>query len=359
VKANYGKKLRAFLLKYQLEEIVDFGELPVFEEASTFPAIYFFQKRPKERDVRFTQVDTLKFESLKGLINETSVYLSDESFGEDFWSLGNSKVNLLLAKMKEVGTPLGEYVNGELYRGVLTGFNKAFIIDEAKKDELIEKDPRSAEIIFPFAIGDDVRFYHIRDKNRYIIFTRRGIEIDEYPAIRAHLEKFKANLMPGAPGGRKPGSYTWYEIQDTVAYYEAFEKPKIVYPDIAKESRFVMSPDTMYFGNTCYFIPTDDMALLAILNSKAIWFYFSQIASVLGNASKGGRLRWFTQDVLKLPIPSIGNRRKDLEDLATQIHILKMADSNADTAELENRIDELVYVLYGLTEEEVGVVGAR
>jgi prophage antirepressor-like protein len=103
-----------------------------------------------------------------------------------------------------------------------------------------------------------------------------------------------------------------------------------VYPDIAKESRFVMSPDTMYFGNTCYFIPTGDMALLAILNSKAIWFYFSQIASVLGNANKGGRLRWFTQDVLKLPIPPIGDRRKELEDLATQIHVSKMLDSNAN-----------------------------
>jgi adenine-specific DNA-methyltransferase len=132
VKANYGKRLRAFLLKHQLEEIVDFGELPVFEEASTFPAIYFFQKKPKERDVRFTQVDTLKFQSLKGLIDETSVYLSDESFGEDFWSLGNPKANAILVKMKNVGVPLGEYIDN-IYYGIKTGFNEAFVIDEAQK----------------------------------------------------------------------------------------------------------------------------------------------------------------------------------------------------------------------------------
>jgi hypothetical protein len=135
------------------------------------------------------------------------------------------------------------------YRGIKTGFNKAFIIDEAKRSELIEKDPKSAEIIFPFAIGDDVRNYQIRDNKRFIIFTRRGIDIERYPAIKEHLSYYKDNLMPGVKGGRKPGPYQWYEIQDTVAYHEEFMKPKIVYPDIAKESsRFAFSDRTrMYF----------------------------------------------------------------------------------------------------------------
>ncbi|MCK5739728.1 Eco57I restriction-modification methylase domain-containing protein, partial [bacterium] len=350
IKANYGKKLRAFLNSQQLLDIIDFGELPVFEEAATFPAIFLMQKKERVTPVRFTQVNTLDFHSLAALTAATGERLPDDAFGEEFWSLGNAAVNRLLAKIRENGTPLGEYTKGEIYRGVLTGLNKAFVIDAAKKEELIQQDPRSAEIIYPFAIGDDVRFYHIRDKQRYIILTKIGVEIENYPAIFEHLKQYQQALEKRWDKGNH-----WWELR-ACAYYEAFEKPKIVYPDIAKERRFALSEDTLYFANTCYFLTSGEKSLLALLNSKLIWFYYSQIATVMGNAKKGGRLRWFRQDVSKLPIASLKAHQKQLEDIANQILTRKKADPQADTAIFETQIDQLVYQLYGLTDDEISII---
>jgi adenine-specific DNA-methyltransferase len=353
VKANYGKNLRSFLMKLQLSEIIDFGELPVFEQASTFPAIYFFSKKPKEHPVKFTQISSLSFSSFAEVVKEKREHLPDEAFGEDFWSLSNLSTSKVLEKMKLLGVPLGDCINEEILNGIKTGFNKAFVISEEKKNELIALDPKSAEIIFPYAIGDDVRFYHIRDKKRFLILTKIGIDISQYPAILEHLKQYQNELEKRWDKGNH-----WWELR-ACAYYQAFENPKIVYPDIAKESRFAFSENTMYFGNTCYFLPTGDKALLAVLNSKAIWFYFSQIASVLGDAKKGGRLRWFSQDVVKIPIPSLKEKKSILENLSNQILSIKKQFPTADTTELETQIDQLVYELYGLTEEEIKIVEGK
>lgn len=357
VKANYGKNLRRFLLQHQMLDLIDFGELPVFEEAATFPAIFHVQKGPKTLPVRFTQVKSLDFHSLQAVVNEASELLPNEAFGDDFWSLGNRKVTLLLEKIRQYGIPLGQYTKGNIYRGVLTGFNQAFIIDEAKRNELVAKDPRSAEIIFPFAIGDDVRFYQIRDKKQFIIFTRRGIEIEQYPAIIDHLLPFKAKLTPGIKGGRKPGPYKWFEIQDTVAYYREFEKPKIVYPVIAKEPRFAFSPTALFSNDKTFFIPSNDLYLLGYLNSSLAWFYLKNLCSVLGDPNKGGRLELRSVHVSTLPVfPANESQKQQIESLVSQILALKEADPEADVAHLQNEIDQIIYGLYGLGAEEIGVV---
>lgn len=357
VKANYGKNLRRFLVQQQMLDLIDFGELPVFEEAATFPAIFHVQKSPKVLPVRFTQVKSLDFISLQAVVNETSEVLPKEAFGDDFWSLGNRKVSLLLEKIRQQGIPLGQYTKGNIFRGVLTGFNQAFIIDEAKRNELIAKDPRSAEIIFPFAIGDDVRFYHIRDKKRFILFTRRGIEIEQYPAILNYLLPFKAKLTPGIKGGRKPGPYKWFEIQDTVAYYKEFEKPKIIYPEIAKESRFAYSVGHLLFNNKAFFVPTSDLYLLGYLNSSVAWFYLKNLCSVLGDPDKGGRLELRSVHVSTLPVfPANENQKQQIESIVSQILSLKEANPDANVASLQNEIDQIIFGLFGMGEEEIGVI---
>jgi adenine-specific DNA-methyltransferase len=350
VKANYGKRLRNYIREYQLTDIIDFGELPVFEEAATFPAIYQITKSDEIQPVRFTQVKELKFSSLHSLVNSASALLSNEAFGNDFWSLGDDKINSILQKIMNAGKPLGDFINGEIYYGIKTGFNKAFIIDENKKQELISEDPHSAEIIFPFAIGDDVRFYHIRDKKRFVILSKIGIDINRYPAVFKHLKQYQEDLEKRWDKGDH-----WWELR-ACAYYDMFKNPKIVYPDIAKESRFSFSEGTQYFGNTCYFIPSGDNALLGLLNSKVIWFYYSKVASVLGDAGKGGRLRWFSQDVVKIPIPDYSAKSQIIEKHVNEIIDLKKYDPTTDTSTLEQEIDRLVYGLYGLTEEEIGIV---
>lgn len=351
VKANYGKRLRAFLLKQQLEEIIDFGELPVFDEAATFPAIFFFQKKPKEKTVRFTQVETLDFPSLEKVVAENSIVLTDDAFGEDYWSFGNPNINAILTKMKAKGVPLGDYVNNEIFYGIKTGYNKAFVIDKAKKEELIAQDPQSAEIIFPFVIGDDVRFYHIRDKMRFIILLKIGVDINRYPAVFNHLKQYQSELEKRWDKGN-----FWWELR-ACAYYETFTKPKIMYPVIAKEPRFAFSENTIYSNDKTFFIPAEDKSLLGILNSKLIWNYLKNVCSVLGNANKGGRLELRSVHVTTLPIAVPSKvEKEEIESIVSQILTIKQADPLANTTVLEAQINQLVYKLYDLSEEDIQII---
>ena len=259
--------------------------------------------------------------------------------------------------MEVIGTPLGHYVQGKIYRGILTGFNKAFVIDGSKRAELIVKDPKSAEIIKPLAVGDDIRRWHINFKDYWLIFTRRGIDINIYPAIKEYLEQWKEELTPKKTGreekGRKPGKYKWYEIQDNIAYHAAFDKPKIIFPDIAKESRFAVDVSGSYLGNTGYIVPVVDLYLLGVLNSQIVWKYAQCKFSCLGDPIKGGRFRFIYQSVSKIPIPTA----PESERAAIASLVQKCLDAKGqDVAEWEVEIDDRVARLYGLTVEEIKII---
>ena len=133
-------------------------------------------------------------------------------------------------------------MKGKIFYGIKTGYNEAFVIDEETKKRLIEEDPKSAEVIKPFLAGRDIKRYQQPVSDKYLIFTRRGINIDGYPAIKNHLLHYNDRLMPKPADwkgeswkGRKPGLYKWYEIQDTIDYWREFEKPKILWPGISKK----------------------------------------------------------------------------------------------------------------------------
>jgi len=131
-------------------------------------------------------------------------------------------------------------VDGKIYYGIKTGLNEAFVIDEATKNKLIAEDPKSAEVIKPFLAGRDIKRYETPEASRWLIFTRRGIALKDYPAIENYLLQYRERLEPkpkdwteGKWKGRKSGSYKWYEIQDAVDYYNEFEKNKVMLPDIS------------------------------------------------------------------------------------------------------------------------------
>lgn len=312
MRSNYGVPLRKRLTDgVHIQQIIDFGELPVFPEAATFPAIFIIDNAlTKQRQTLYAPIKTLVFSSLEEAIKERAVSLSSTAFTAAPWSLGGKAEDLILRKMETVGQPLGEYCGGQLYRGVTTGLNKAFVVDQETRDQLIRQDPKCASIIKPFLAGDDIRRYEIYFRDMYLIFARRDIEIDKFPSVKKHLEQFKKELTPKQkmtdPIGRKPGSYEWYEIQDTTAYFNEFEKPKIIYPDIAITCRFALDTDGRYYlGNTGYILPRDDKYLLALLNSQLIEFYYKLISPVLGDPNLRGRLRFIDTFVSKIPIRCI------------------------------------------------------
>ena len=176
----------------------------------------------------------------------------------------------------------------------------------------------------PFLRGRDVKRWRCEPQDLWLIFTRRGIDIKAFPAVHAYLKPYQQRLTPGVPGGRKPGSYEWYEIQDNIAYWQEFNQPKIVYPDIYEHQTFAFDTEGYFFGNTCYFVPTDEKWFLSFLNSSLMeWFYGS-----ISNRIRGGYLRAFSQYVGQIPIPTATEDQKQLcENLSSALIFLHRSEA--------------------------------
>ncbi|CAN5171152.1 hypothetical protein BH24GEM2_BH24GEM2_05960 [soil metagenome] len=210
-----------------------------------------------------------------------------------------------------MGIPLAEVVEGKLYYGIKTGLNEAFIIDRRPRDRLVASDTASAEIIKPVLRGEDLRPWYQKDSESWIIFTRRGIKLDKYPAVAEYLTGYRKQLEPRPADwdtrqnwpGRKAGSYKWFEIQDTVEYHEKFASTKIFWPDIAKLPRFSWSEEGKYVNDTGFFLSTADPALLGILQSRVSWFAISNTAIPLRLRAGLWQYRLKTQFLSRLPIP--------------------------------------------------------
>ncbi|MBC7317915.1 Eco57I restriction-modification methylase domain-containing protein [Candidatus Bipolaricaulota bacterium] len=313
MRAAYGKKLRRFLTdQAQLQEIIDFGDLPVFSDATAYPCIILTVAGQGSSSPFYVRIPSLGFESLEGLVRERAAKVPITALTEEAWQLAQASELTILAKMEAVSVRLKEWLRDvEIRRGVLTGLNEAFFIDEATRRKLIYEDPNSAEIIKPLVVGEDIKRYEIDYKNRYLIFTRRGIDIDRYPAIKRYLEQFKDRLEPRPPDwdeeqqgkwpGRKPGAYKWYEIQDTIDYYADFAKPKIMYPVIARENTFAYDITGAFSNDKTFIIPTESHYLLALLNSSAGYLWARHTLSWL----RGGFLEYRAQSMLLFPVRRI------------------------------------------------------
>ena len=160
------------------------------------------------------------------------------------------------------------------------GLNEAFLVDTSTKEWLVREDARSAEIIKPYLRGQDIKRWSPEWQGLWMIFARRGINIDVYPTIKRHLQQFRERLEPkpkGWSGGRWPGrkarSYKWYDIQDSVDYWELFEQPKFVLQRIAFHPRIALNNDSMYVNDSAIVLPTSDAWILACLNSAANWYF--------------------------------------------------------------------------------------
>ncbi len=378
MRANYGERLRHWLKQQRLEEIVDFGDLPVFQTATTYPCILLTRKDSPAAALQVAQVRSLDFQSLDEYVLAHRYPVIQASLEDAGWSLTDSHTQALLTKLRQGGVPLGEYVQGRIYHGVLTGLNEAFVIDAATRAQLLAEDAKSAELIKPFLAGRDIKRYAPPTSEQYVVFTRRGVEIKKYRAIEEHLRRFKEQLMPkpkdwkGGPWkGRKPGPYEWYEIQDTVAYHAEFEKPKIFLPDISIRGNFTLDGNGgLYAANTIYIICSADKYLLGLLNSSLMDFCYRNLTAVY----RGGYLRFFAQYLIQLPIHSIDfSNPTDVARHARMVQLIEeMLSLNKQLAAArtghekislhrqidatDRQIDRLVYELYEMTEDEIKIV---
>jgi hypothetical protein len=365
-RAGYGEKLRQFLTDHlALHTLIDFRDAPVFNNVIAYASILIGQKQvvPGDHQTAALCWDLSKPATALPLEIAKAAKVAQRSLTADGWRLVSHEVDALLTKLRNTGTALGEYVQGRFYRGVLTGFNEAFVIDGKKRAELIAADPKSEEIIKPFLRGRDVKRWQATHADLWLIFTRRGIDIESYSAIKSHLETFRENLEPKPDKwpknkkwkGRKEGSYKWYEIQDNIAYWQEFEKPKIIYPNQCSRNEFYFDKCEFY-ANQKTFILTDCHAYLAaILNSQLINFIFPFYLSPLQNGF------WEPSKIYaeQFPIPPTSEADKvRLNELAEACAQASQCQDTATLNALESEINTIVYHLFDLTSEEIALIEA-
>ena len=246
----------------------------------------------------------------------------------------------------------------EFLSRVVTGYDEAFIITESVRQQLMAEDSRSGELIKPVLRGRNLKKWKTESTGYYLIFTRHGIDIEQYPAIKQYLSQYKMDLQPkqsrGQNRGRAMGSYKWYEIQANTAYYQDFNNPKIFYTETAK-SLYGCYDTTNTFGlKTTYFISTDDLSLLAILNSRLFDWYARHKFQSLNDPWAGGRLIFKKVSMVDVPIADrTAAQKAELSSLVKQI----LADPQSHAVRnIEREIDALVYKLYGLTDAEIELI---
>ena len=378
MRANYGEPLRKWLMQQCIEQIVDFGDLPVFQQATTYPCILVIGKGKPSSTFVAAQVKTLEFESLEGYVKENRHSVKLSILDDTGWSLADERSAALLNKLKKSGIPLKEYVKGKIYRGVLTGLNEAFVIDAETRNRLLSEDPKSKEIIKPFLLGRDVKRYSIEDEGRYLILIPKGWTGQKsssfadawkwfkqnYPSIATHLLPFKEK----AEKRYDKGEY-WWELR-ACEYYAEFEKPKIIIPTIVQSASYTIDNLGFYSNDKTSVIATDDLYLLGILNSRVADFVMHSISST----KQGGYFEYKPMYFSQVPIRTIDSSNpsdKSYHDstvaLVRQMLELHKQLASAKTDHdktviqrqidaTDRQIDQLVYELYGLTEDEIKIV---
>jgi type I restriction-modification system DNA methylase subunit len=345
-KAGYGAKLRKHISEScRICSITDFGELPVFKNAATFPMIFIAQNsKIQSQSTIFTQVKTLDspYPNIPSLISSQGLLLPQNAINGASWTLADSTSAQWIQQMKLKGIPLKEYAQVQIYSGIKTGCNSIFWIDDKTRNELVLADGKSSQIIKKFVKGEDIRKYHFTENNLYLIYTHSCINIDEYPAVKNYLAQFKSRLESRA------GNQSWWQLQQAQNRGNIWENPKIVYPDICKESRFTFDSEGIYVDMPGFVLPTSNLYLLGILNSKLTWWYLQQTCAVLGDAQSNGRLRLKKQYIDLLPIP----QASEIEQKAISKLVQKCLDAKGVGCEAwEREIDEIVAGLYGFAPE--------
>jgi type I restriction-modification system DNA methylase subunit len=363
-RAGYGEKLRRFLgNNCQVCQIIDFGDAPVFE-AIAYPSIIVLKNiPPQENDIKILNWQPgPPLSEFASVVDDKSVSLPQKELTPDGWRLESLVELRLLEKLRKAGKPLGEYVGGRFYRGILTGLNEAFVVDQETRDMLITEHFSSTELLKPFLRGKDVKRWNVNFSNVYLIKIEssenkvhpwsgktekeaEAIFATKYPAIYKWLVKYHEKLVKRDDQGK----YYW-ELR-SCRYWEEFEQSKITYPNICKRNEFSWDDKRYYTNQKSFIIPGASKYLLAILNSSVVTWLFDKTLAKLQN----GFYEPSAVFMKDFPIP-INTSQGDIENIVDKILSTKAKDPKADVSEIEHQIDQLVYQLFGLTLEEIVVV---
>ena len=353
MKSAYGKALRAMLTsQYQPSLLIDFAGYKVFDSATVDVNILSVIKSNTQHETTACSIkkDDFEVEKLSDYV-QTHAVLSSFSSSES-WSILSDIERSIKTKIEAVGTPLKDW-DIQINYGIKTGFNDAFIIDSAKRDEILsacqseDERQRTAEIIRPILRGRDIRRYGYDWADLWLINTHNGIRgeverihIEDYPAIKQHLDYYWDKIEPRADQGE-----TAYNLRNC-AYLDDLSKTKIVWIELSDESKFAICENLVPL-NTVFFLTGAHLHhILGLLNSKLVHWYFT---TCLGTSSGVGTNRWLKYTIEQLPLVPYS------DDKLSQLVIDRLSPET-NTDKCEEQIDALICELYGLSPDEMSFI---
>ncbi|SNB23884.1 Type II restriction enzyme, methylase [Flavobacterium psychrophilum] len=420
LKATYGKEIRKVIKdESTLELLFDFDDYPVFDDATTYPIIYILNKqKDNKNDYFFYSEINNRIESRNPIesLETKKIKVPNISLTDEMWNFIDLESFNILVKLKQNSISLDKQVSKKIFYGIKTGKNEAFVIDEIKKDELIEKNIKNLELIKVLATGKEVKRNSFNFQNKYLLFTGFDNDIpSNYPDIQEELDKFKNDLIK-----RYDQGVNYWNLR-ACAYYNEMQLPKIIYPRINNQCNFYLdTKGEVFLLDNNFFISSDSKGLLALLNSKLVYYYLKNVCTTL----QGGFYDFRRDKISTIPVSnkfsdyeeklgSLGEtlinltdninssiqkfqrtiqRKFNLEDLPKKLqdwHLLtyavfikelakkkvkltlseeaewedyfeveskKAQDIKAQIDKTNKEIDKMVYELYGLSEEEIGIV---
>jgi len=355
MKAAYGKPLRKYLLKFNNLFLVSLGP-KIFENATVDTNILTTQKG--ENNFR-----------LHGSIVENEAAFRNSNFvsmsyvDDSPWLIMDSVKQSILFKFNDKGKKLSDW-DVEINRGILTGLNEAFIIDKDKREELIATNPNSNEIIKPILRGREINKYITEWDGGYVIstFPSLKINIDEYKSVYDYLKSFGKKIEQSGTEyvdefgnkfkSRKKTVNEWFETQDPIGFHKEFLKEKIIWKRIGSDLRFSYSGVEIYcLDSTCILTGEKIKYLTALLNSKVCQYQMFEQAPRTGMGDLIISVQALEPILVHYP-----SEKTEEEVVGLVDQILERKKQNKDTSDLENKIDQMVYKLYNLTEEEIKIV---
>jgi hypothetical protein len=345
--AAYGRPLRELLAREcSIEGIVDFARaLPLFGEADAFPCILWGTIGSQAVAVEATRVGApLTVDAAEAIAPGTvrqpnATPASQRGVGSlvgraltqpglphararwrgEPWHIDTPADARLIERLTRQWTALADIIAGRPSRGIVTGCNRAFVIDGATRARLLDAEPAAAALIRPLLKGRDVRRWRPATSDRHVLLVDRGTSLAELPRIRAHLARFREALEPrppdhhGAWSGRKSGPYRWYELQDPVVPLAKARGPRLFYQDIQTTPACCVDvtgelvPDT-----TVWILPSGDLWLLSVLNSSLYrWYAHRRFPPALNGAVRP-KLGYMRALPVATPTPALRARAEQL-----------------------------------------------
>ena len=361
MRAGYGDKTRGFFAKHTNPKyLIDFAGVKIFNNATVDTNILIFGKEQNEYQTRCAVTDKLNKDSLKNLSGFVQQQHTICNFSnEESWVILSPIEQSIKRKIESVGTPLKDW-DIKIYRGVLTGYNDAFIISTEKRDEILsncqteDERLRTAELIRPILRGRDIKRYGYNWADLWLIatFPSRHYDIEDYPAVKNHLLLYgkerleqtgkKYIINEEEIKARKKTSNKWFETQDSISYWEDFNKPKIVWKRVGSILRFCYNNNgALGLDSTCFATGNNIEFICCVLNSP-MGHYLLKDAPKTGT----GDLLISVQAVEPIKVPIITKEQNSIfeEALKELIHY--------NSTEKEKEISHKVFDLYNLSHEE-------